>query len=69
MNEKILEDYSRYCIIAMVFGLSVSTAGANFALAGFLVFATLSNKLREDFLLIIKNPITISSLILFLLCV
>lgn len=65
INENILEDYSRYCIIAMLIGISVSTAGANIALAGFLVFALLSNKLQREFYSIISCPITRSSLVLF----
>lgn len=70
MNYKNLEDYSRYCIIAMLFGISVSTAWANFALAGFLIFAVLSKKIQKDFCLITDSPVTRSSLLLFaVLCV
>ncbi len=70
MNQNILEDYSRYCIIAMLLGISISTAGANFALAGFLVFALLSKKLQNEFHSIIESPITRASLLLFvILCI
>jgi O-antigen ligase len=67
MNSEILEDYSRYCLVAMIIGLSVSTAGANLALAGFLVFAILSKRLQKDYFLIIKNPVALSSFGLFLI--
>lgn len=49
----------------MVVCLSVSTAGANFSLAGFILFALLSGKFWAERYRVLRNPIVLSSLVLF----
>lgn len=59
------EDAARYCCLAMVLGLSLSTAGANIALLGFLIFGALSRKWIVEFHALRSNQVVQVSLALF----
>lgn len=61
------ESAARYCCLAMVVCLSFTTAGANFALAGFIICALFSNKLITDFHVIWRHPVAQASAACFLL--
>lgn len=64
------ESAARYCCLAMLVGLSFTTAGANLALAGFIVCAIFSKKWVTDFHVIWRNPVGQASLLCFaMLCV
>ena len=63
------EDVARYCCLAMLVCLSFTTAGANLALAGFIVCAIFSKKWITDFHVIRRNPVVQASLLCFaMLC-
>lgn len=66
MSKSNFESYARWCCIAMLMGLSMSTALTNFALVGFLFFALLSNKWVQEFGTIGKTPVIQSSIGLFI---
>jgi len=67
MLAKKFESAARYCCLAMVVCLSFTTAGANLALAGFIICALLSKKLLTDFHVLWKHPVAQASVACFLL--
>ena len=56
------EQAARYCCLTMLVCLSFSTAGANFALAGFLFCALLSQKLWSELRKVLQTPLAKISL-------
>ena len=65
MTSSLFENYARFSLVAMVVCLSISTAGANFALAGFLLCALLSRTLWRELQKVLQVPIAQVSLGIF----
>ena len=66
MTSSLFENYARFCLVAMVVCLSISTAGANIALASFILFALLSQKLFKNFSQIMQSRIVQTALVIFI---
>jgi O-antigen ligase len=58
MNNSVFEHCARWCILGVLMGLALSTAVANIALVFFLLFALLSNKWKDYFSLLARDPLS-----------
>ena len=56
------EQAARYCCLTILVCLSFSTAGANFALLGFLICALISHKVWSEFINVLRTPLVQISL-------